>query len=151
MNSYLNLLFEAIVLFNICIPTATLVWEVIDVDITFVFDVMSLLSVCVHLIEWGELETVQGLFRVIMRLFFFQSLAVKIEKLLGITGDKGLPAIWVTHKERADRTNASYKRGFNRWRSYWLEIRMCLPPRCVIWLYILVYLIQSANTEFRVP
>ena len=25
VNSYLNLLFEAIVLFNICIPTATLV------------------------------------------------------------------------------------------------------------------------------
>ena len=48
-----------------------------------------------------------------MRLFL-KSLAVKIEKLLGITADKGLPAIRVTHKERADRTNASYKRGINR-------------------------------------
>ena len=51
-----------------------------------------------------------------MRLFF-QSLTVKIEKLLGVTADKGLPAdpaIRVTHKERADRTNASYKRGINR-------------------------------------
>ena len=66
-----------------------------------------------HLIERGELETVQGLFRVTMRLIFFQSLAVKIEKLLGVTADKGLPATRVTHKERADRTNASYKRGFN--------------------------------------
>ena len=37
---------------------------------TFVFDVMSLLSVCMHLIERGELETVQGLFRVTMRYFF---------------------------------------------------------------------------------
>ena len=78
---------------------------------------MSLLSVCMHLIERGELETVQGLFRVTMRfcfVFVFQSLAVKIEKLLGVTTDKGLPAIRVTHKERADRTNASYKRGFKR-------------------------------------
>ena len=57
---------------------------------------------------------VQRLFRVTMRLFFFQSLAVKIEKLLGVTTDKGLPAIRVIHKERADRTNVSYKRGFNR-------------------------------------
>ena len=48
-----------------------------------------------------------------MRLFF-QSLAVKIEKLLGVTADKGLPAIQATHKEKADRTNAFYKRGFNR-------------------------------------
>ena len=61
-----------------------------------------------HNIERGELETIQGLFRVTMRLFF-QSLAVKLEKLLGVTADKGLPAIRVTHKERADRTNASYK------------------------------------------
>ena len=66
-----------------------------------------------HWIERGELETIQGLFRVTMPLFF-QSLAVKIEKLLGVTADKGLPAIRATHKERADRTNASYKRGFNR-------------------------------------
>ena len=36
-----------------------------------------------HLIERGELETVQGLFRVTMRLLF-QSLAVKMEKLLGV-------------------------------------------------------------------
>ena len=48
VNSYLNLFFEAIVSFNICIHTATLVWEVIDVDLTFVFDVLSLLSVCMH-------------------------------------------------------------------------------------------------------
>ena len=48
-----------------------------------------------------------------MRLFF-QSLAVKIEKLLGVTADKGLPAIQATRKEKADRTNAFYKRGFNR-------------------------------------
>ena len=66
-----------------------------------------------HSIERGELGTIQGLSRVTMRLFF-QSLAVKIEKLLGVTADKGLPAIRVTHKERADRTNASYKRGINR-------------------------------------
>ena len=65
-----------------------------------------------HQIERGEMETIQGLFRVTIRLFF-QSLAVKIEKLLGITADKGLPAFRVTHKERVDRTNASYKRGFN--------------------------------------
>ena len=74
---------------------------------------MSLLSVCMHLIERGELEIVQGLFRVTMRLNFFQSLAVKIEKLLGVTADKGLPAIRTTHKERADRTNSSYTRGLN--------------------------------------
>ena len=32
-----------------------------------------------------------------------------------------------------------------------LKVMMCWPPRCLIWLYILVYLIQSANTEFKVP
>ena len=48
----------------------TCVIPIIDVDITFVFDVMRLLSVCMHLIERGELETVQGLFRVTMRLLF---------------------------------------------------------------------------------
>ena len=32
-----------------------------------------------------------------------------------------------------------------------LKVRMCLPTRCVIWLYILVYLVQSVNTEFKVP
>ena len=32
-----------------------------------------------------------------------------------------------------------------------LKVRMCWPTRCVKWLYILVYLVQSANTEFKVP
>ena len=71
-----------------------------------------------------------------MRLFF-QSPAVKIEKLLGVTADKGLPAIRATHKERADRTNASYKRGFNRRRSYGLESKDVLANSvCHMALYI---------------
>ena len=32
-----------------------------------------------------------------------------------------------------------------------LKVRMCWPTRCVIWLYILVYLVQSANAEFKSP
>ena len=67
-----------------------------------------------------------------MRLFF-QNLAVKIEKLLGVTADKGLPAIRATHKERAD----TYKRGFNRWRSYGLESKDVLANSvCHMALYI---------------
>ena len=31
-----------------------------------------------------------------------------------------------------------------------LKVRMCWPTRCVIWLDIIVYLVQSANTEFKV-
>ena len=31
------------------------------------------------------------------------------------------------------------------------KVRMCWPPRCVICLYIYIYLVQSANTEFKVP
>ena len=69
-----------------------------------------------HLIEGGELETVQGLFRVTMRLFFSEPSSRENREATKIWahGDKGLPAIRVTHKERADGTNASYKRGFNR-------------------------------------
>ena len=32
-----------------------------------------------------------------------------------------------------------------------LKVRMCWPPRCVIWLYIFISIVQSATTEFKVP
>ena len=104
-----------------------------------------------HLIERGELETVQGLFRVTVRLFFFQSLAVKIEKLLGVTAARvSLLSELLIKKELIGRRHP-ISEDLTVKEVMDLKVRMCWPPRCVIWLDIIVYLVQSANTEFKVP
>ena len=78
-----------------------------------------------------------------MRLFS-QSLAVKIEKLLGVMATR-ISLL----SELIERMHPSEDLTVEEVMD--LNVRMCWPPRCVIWLYILVYLVQSVNTEFKVP
>ena len=93
-----------------------------------------------HLIEGGELETVQGLLRVTMRLFFSEPSSGENREAtkIGVTATRvSLLSELLIKKELMERMHP-ISEDLTVEEVIDLKVRMCWPPRCVISLDIIV-------------